>query len=69
MAVYELDKHARGERENKQLSSDTVRRRVQHLSDDIEHQLVTRLKSCNGFLLQIDESADVSSWQCYLRLP
>jgi hypothetical protein len=32
---------------------------IQDLFDDIEHQLMTGLKSCNGFSLQINKSTEV----------
>ncbi|XP_050054124.1 zinc finger BED domain-containing protein 5-like [Aphis gossypii] len=41
------------------LSNDTVRRRINDISDHIKSELISRLK-CNNFSLQMDESTDVS---------
>ncbi|KAK7918919.1 hypothetical protein WMY93_010203 [Mugilogobius chulae] len=43
------------------LSNDTVRRRIYELSADIEEQLLDRLRSCEQFSIQLDESTDVSN--------
>jgi hypothetical protein len=46
--------------ETVQLLNNTVKRRIQDLSADIEKQLVSRLKSSFVFSLQLDESTDMS---------
>ncbi|XP_057184172.1 zinc finger MYM-type protein 6-like [Triplophysa rosa] len=43
------------------LSNDTVRRRIEELSADIQSQLLDRLRSCEQFSIQQDESTDISS--------
>lgn len=43
------------------LSNNTVKRRIQDISEDINEQLMSRLRSCKKFSLQIDESTDISS--------
>jgi hypothetical protein len=43
------------------LSNDTVSRRVDSLSSDMETQLIERLKKTKTFALQIDESTDISN--------
>ena len=43
------------------LSNDTVRRRIDELSADIQSQLLDRLRSCEQFSIQLDESTDISS--------
>jgi hypothetical protein len=43
-----------------QLLNSTVVHRIKDLAADIEEELVCRLKFCDGFSLQLDESADVS---------
>ncbi|XP_057191418.1 SCAN domain-containing protein 3-like [Triplophysa rosa] len=43
------------------LSNDTVRRRIEELSADIQSQLLDRLRSCEQFSIQLDESTDISS--------
>jgi len=47
------------------LSNNTIRRRVQHMSEDIEKNVGEKIKASNGFCLQIDESTDTSG-KCYL---
>jgi hypothetical protein len=42
------------------LSNNIVKRHIQDLSADIEKQLVSRRIASDVFLLQLDESADVS---------
>ncbi|XP_029655925.1 zinc finger BED domain-containing protein 5-like [Octopus sinensis] len=41
------------------LSNNTISRRIQELSKNIETQLLIRLNNSNGFAIQIDESTDV----------
>ncbi|KAM7162926.1 LOW QUALITY PROTEIN: protocadherin gamma-B5-like, partial [Macrochelys suwanniensis] len=43
-----------------QLSNNTVACRIKDLADDIEKELVFRLKICHEYSLQLDESTDVS---------
>ncbi|CAK6977529.1 SCAN domain-containing protein 3-like [Scomber scombrus] len=43
------------------LSNDTVKRRIEELSADIQSQLLDRLRSCEQFSIQLDESTDISS--------
>lgn len=43
------------------LSNDTVRRRIEELSADIQSQLLDRLRSCEQFSIQLDESTDIAS--------
>jgi hypothetical protein len=43
------------------LSNDTVTRRIDSLSSDMETQLIERLKKTKTFALQIDESTDISN--------
>lgn len=43
------------------LSDDTVRRRIQDLSADILSQILDRLRSCEHFSIQLDESTDIAS--------
>ena len=43
------------------LSDDTVKRRIEEMSDDIQSQLLDRLRSCQQFSIQLDESTDVAN--------
>ena len=43
------------------LSNDTITRRIIEMSDDIEQQLLERIKSSPYYAIQIDESTDVSN--------
>ena len=43
------------------LSNDTVKRRIEELSDDIQSQLLDRLRYCQQFSIQLDESTDVAN--------
>ena len=43
------------------LSNDSVRRRIEDLSDDIESQLLVILHFCEQFSIQLDESTDIAS--------
>uniref|UniRef100_A0A3B4ZRM2 HAT C-terminal dimerisation domain-containing protein n=1 Tax=Stegastes partitus TaxID=144197 RepID=A0A3B4ZRM2_9TELE len=43
------------------LSNDTVRRRIEDLTADTESQFMDRLRSCEQFALQLDESTDIAS--------
>jgi len=42
------------------LSDNTVSRRINDISDNLEEQLITRLKAAGEFSIQLDESTDVS---------
>uniref|UniRef100_A0A667WR08 DUF4371 domain-containing protein n=1 Tax=Myripristis murdjan TaxID=586833 RepID=A0A667WR08_9TELE len=42
------------------LSNDTVKRRVEDLSDDIQSQLLDRLRPCPQFSIQLDEATDIA---------
>ena len=43
------------------LSNDTITRRIIAMSDDIEQQLLERIKSSPHYAIQMDESTDVSN--------
>ncbi|XP_060881854.1 zinc finger BED domain-containing protein 5-like [Metopolophium dirhodum] len=43
-----------------QCSNNTISDRIHKISDHIEDQLINRLKSCNMFAIQLDESTDVA---------
>ncbi|XP_050058770.1 zinc finger BED domain-containing protein 5-like [Aphis gossypii] len=43
-----------------QCSNNTICDRIHKISDHIEDQLINRLKSCNMFAIQLDESTDVA---------
>jgi len=45
---------------NLQLSHQTVSRRIQDLSTDLEEQLRNQLKTCQAFSIALDESTDIS---------
>lgn len=52
------------------LSNDTMQRRIFDLSDDVESQLVNKIKDSKFFAIQMDESTDVSNKAillCYVR--
>ena len=42
------------------LSDGTIQRRITLAADDVEDQLISRLKDCKQFAIQLDESTDVS---------
>ena len=42
------------------LSNTTVKRRIVHLDEDIEEQVVTSVRSNPAFAIQLDESTDVA---------
>lgn len=43
-----------------QLSNSTISKRIHTLSDSLENELIRRLKACEFFSLQLDESTDVA---------
>ena len=43
------------------LSDNTIQRRIQEMSDDIKNQVVEQIKQSPSYVLQLDESTDVSS--------
>ena len=43
------------------LSNTTVKRRIVHLDEDIEEQVVTSVRNSAAFAIQLDESTDVAS--------
>ncbi|KAJ8896792.1 hypothetical protein PR048_002137 [Dryococelus australis] len=43
-----------------QYSDNTVPNRIHKITDYIEDELIKRLKNCNAFSLQLDESTDVA---------
>jgi len=48
------------------VSDDTVARRIAEISDNKLQQLITRLKKCQKFAIQLDETTDVSKiHSCY----
>ena len=42
------------------MSNKTVSRRINYISDNLEEQLISRLKAAGDFSIQLDESTDVS---------
>ncbi|KAL4126754.1 hypothetical protein QTP88_010963 [Uroleucon formosanum] len=54
------DKAAK-EIEKVSLSNDTVKRRIDDMSSNINNKLLLYLKDCNFFALQIDESTDITN--------
>jgi hypothetical protein len=60
MAACVLGEQSKKKLETVQLSNNTVKRRIQDLSTDIEKDLVSRLKCSFAFSLQPDEQTDVS---------
>ena len=44
------------------LSNNTVQRRIQAIADSIEEELISRLRSCDDFSLQLDDSTDVEGF-------
>ncbi|GFT03211.1 zinc finger BED domain-containing protein 5 [Nephila pilipes] len=46
--------------ESVSLSNNTVKRRINNITDDIELELISRLQACNVNELQLDESTDVA---------
>ncbi|GFQ66479.1 zinc finger MYM-type protein 6 [Trichonephila clavata] len=42
------------------LSNDTIRRRIEKLSENVEYQLIQKIKESTLFAIQIDESCDIS---------
>jgi hypothetical protein len=52
------------------LSNNTVRRRIVEMADNIEETVVSHLKECSFFSLQVDESTDISdnaNLMCFVR--
>ena len=52
------------------LSNSTIERRISDLSEDLEDQLLDKIKTSKFFALQLDESCDVSSKEilvCFVR--
>lgn len=43
------------------LSNNTVSCRINDISDNLEEQLITRLKAAGDFFIRLDESADISA--------
>jgi hypothetical protein len=43
------------------LSNDTVSERIREISDDVCEQLLERIKKQNKFVIQLDESTDISN--------
>jgi hypothetical protein len=60
MAECMFNKQARKKLETIQLLNNTVHRFIQDLPTDIEHKMVSKLQSCDGFSLKINKSIDVS---------
>ncbi|GBM07660.1 Zinc finger BED domain-containing protein 5 [Araneus ventricosus] len=46
--------------ESVSLSNNTVKKRINDVTDDIELELISRLQVCNAYALQLDESTDVA---------
>ncbi|MEE6510581.1 hypothetical protein FKM82_030541 [Ascaphus truei] len=52
------------------LSNNTVKRRIVEMADNIEETVVSHLKECRFFSLQVDESTDISdkaNLMCFVR--
>lgn len=41
------------------LSNDSIRRRIEKLSENVEYQLIHKIKESKFFAIQIDESYDM----------
>lgn len=65
-----LGKSASDKMKSISLSNSTIERRISDLSDDVEDQLLDKIKTSEFFALQLDESCDVSSKEilvCFVR--
>jgi len=52
------------------LSNDTIKKRIDSLSENIKEQLLRRINECDYFSLQLDENTDITNKSillCYVR--
>ena len=59
MVRYMLDDESAKKIDVIPLSNNTLQRCIQAIADSIEEELISRLRSCNAFSLQLDHSTDV----------